>query len=135
MITAASSDLIHRRSRRCSPFAVAVGGTVAAVSVGSVAVSVVLVRDGDGGDGGLVGGTVLAVGGSSLLVGVGGAGVVTIVVLGPLVVISPDLARVLLVVVGFGSDGVVGLAPSGVVVGAVGLLGPLVVVVIIIYRS
>lgn len=98
-------------------------------SVGSVAAVTVSGVDGDGGDGGLGGLTVGGVGRSGLAVGVGVLGGVTIVVLGPLVVVSPDLARVLLVVVGLGVDAVVGLAPSGVVVGAVGLLGPLVVVV------
>ena len=118
----------------CSPLAVTVGGTVATVTgagaVGAVgAVTVAAVRDGDGGDvvGGL--GAGLGVGGSGLAVRVGLTGVVTIVVLSPLVVVSPDLASVLLIIVGLGGDGVVRLAPSGVGVGAVSLLGPLVVVV------
>ena len=68
-------------------------------------------------------------GGGGLAVSVGIAAVVAVVVLGPLVVVSLDLAGVLLVVVGFGGDGVVGLAPSAVEVAAIGLLGPLVVIV------
>ena len=64
-----------------------------------------------------------------LLVAGGIAGVVAVVVLGPLVVVGPDLASVLLVIVGLSRDGVVRLAPSGVGIGAVGLLGPLIVVI------
>ena len=68
-------------------------------------------------------------GGGGPAVSVGIAAVVAVVVLGPLVVISLNLAGVLLVVVGFGGDGVVRLAPSAVEVAAIGLLGPLVVIV------
>ena len=67
--------------------------------------------------------------GSGLAVSVGTSGVVSVVVLSPLVVISIDLSGVRLVVVRLGRDGVVGLAPSGVEVGTGGGLGPLVVVV------
>ena len=66
---------------------------------------------------------------SGLFIAISVFGVVSVVVLGPLVVISPDFASVLLIVVGLGSDGVVRLAPSRVEVGSVGLLGPLIVVV------
>jgi len=52
-----------------------------------------------------------------------------IIILSPLVVVSAHLAGVLLVVVLVGVDEVVGLAVPGVVVRAVGLLGPRVVVV------
>jgi len=52
-----------------------------------------------------------------------------IVVLGPLIVVSTDLAGVLFVVVLVGVDEVVGLAPPGVGVLTVGVLGPCVVVV------
>ena len=52
-----------------------------------------------------------------------------IVVLSPLVVVSTDLAGVLLVVVLVGVDKVVGLAPPGVGVLTVGVLGPGVVIV------
>lgn len=61
--------------------------------------------------------------------GLGVAGVVSVVVLSPLVVIGLHASGVGLVVVRLGGDGVVGFAPSGVVVGAIGLLGPFVVVV------
>ena len=64
-----------------------------------------------------------------LLVAGGVAGLVAVVVLGPLVVVGPDLASVLLIIVGLGGDGVIRLAPSGVGVRAVGLLGPLIVVI------
>ena len=67
--------------------------------------------------------------GCGLLVAGGVAGLVAVVVLGPLVVVGPDLASVLLVIVGLSRDGVVRLAPSGVGIGAVGLLGPLIVVI------
>ena len=67
--------------------------------------------------------------GCGLLVAGGVAGLVAVVVLGPLVVVGPDLASVLLVIVGLGGDGVISLAPSGVGVRAVGLLGPLIVVI------
>ena len=67
--------------------------------------------------------------GGSSAVSVDILGGASVVVLSPHVVVSTDLAGVLLVIVGVGSDGVVRLAPSGVEVAAVGLLGPLVVVV------
>jgi len=54
---------------------------------------------------------------------------VDIPVLGPLVVVSAHLAGVLLVVVLVGVDEVIGLAPPGVVVRAVSLLGPCVGIV------
>ena len=47
-----------------------------------------------------------------LLVAGGIAGVVAVVVFRPLVVVGPNLASVLLVIVGLGGDGVVRLAPS-----------------------
>ena len=72
---------------------------------------------------------VAVVSGGSLAIAIGVTGVPSVVVLGPLVVISANLLGVVLVVVGLGRDGIVRLAPSGVVVLAVGLLGPLVVVV------
>jgi hypothetical protein len=100
-----------------------VGGLV--VPVGLLVVSGgLLVVDGlaPAGAGGGVGGSALAVR-TSLAIPIG------VVVLSPLVVISLDLASVVLVVVGSGLDGVVRFAPSAVAVGAVGLLGPLVVVV------
>ena len=65
----------------------------------------------------------------SLAVGARVCLVLAIVVLGPLVVVGPHFPAVLLVVVGLGVDGVIGLAPAGVVVTTVSLLGPLVVVV------
>ena len=77
--------------------------------------------------------------GASRLVGLGGSGlavtlstasVVLVVFLSPLVVIGPDLATVLLVFVAPGVNRVVRLAPSGVSVDTVGLLGPVVVVVL-----
>ena len=104
--------------------AVAEAGTVATVAVDNT-VTVV--------DGGHIGGLndtwgLLDFRGSNLssvdvLLGV------SIVVLSPLVVVSTDLAGVLLIIVGGGVDHVVGLAPSGVLVTAVSLLGPRVVVV------
>ena len=66
--------------------------------------------------------------GSSSAVLVLGTLVVSVVVLGPLVVISHNLTGVVLVVVVASLDGVVGLAPSGVVVLAGSLLGPDIVV-------
>ena len=69
------------------------------------------------------------VGGSGLAVGVTGLLVVSVVVLSPLVVIGPHGALIPLVVVALGINGVVRLAPSGVGVLSVSLLGPLVVVV------
>merc|ERR1719490_618322 len=74
---------------------------------------------------------------SRLLVLAGGAGGVgigvlllaSVVILGPLIVVSADLAGVLLVIVGVGGDGVVALTVARVEVAAVSLLGPLVVVV------
>jgi len=51
-----------------------------------------------------------------------------IVILGPLVVVSTDLAGVLLVIVLVGLDKVVRLAPPGVGIGTVGVLGPGIVV-------
>merc|ERR1719232_1383651 len=56
-------------------------------------------------------------------------GVVSVVVLSPLVIISLNGSGVALVVVRLCGDGIVGFAPSGVEVGAVSLLGPLVIVV------
>ena len=76
--------------------------------------------------------------GASRLVGLGGSGlavtlstasVVPIVILSPLVVIGPDLATVRLAFVALGVNRVVRLAPSGVVVDTVSLLGICVVVV------
>ena len=61
--------------------------------------------------------------------GVGVTGIVSVVVLSPLVVIGLNGSGVALVVVRLRGDGIVGLAPSRVIVGAVSLLGPLVVVV------
>lgn len=93
----------------------------------SVAVAVASHLDWGDGVGGLSAGLVNRRCG--LLVAGGVAGLVAVVVLGPLVVVGPDLASVLLVIVGLGGDGVIGLAPSGVGVRAVGLLGPLIVVI------
>ena len=70
-----------------------------------------------------------APGGGGVSAGVGIAGVIPVVILSPLVIIGLDGSGVGLVVIRLGTDSIVGLAPSGVVVGAVGLLGPLVVVV------
>ena len=66
---------------------------------------------------------------SGLVIGINVARVVCVSVLGPLVVISLDSASVRLIFVGLGRDGVVRLAPPGVVVRSVGLLGPLIVVI------
>ena len=71
----------------------------------------------------------IMVGGSGLEIAISVTRVVSVVVLGPLVVISLDCASVALIVVGLGRDGVVRLAPPGVVIGSVGLLGPLIVVI------
>ena len=103
---------------RFAPVAGAVGlgggGVVATLlAVGTVAVAIALP--------GLRGG------GLAVLVSV--TRVVSVVVLGPLVVVGAHALGVVLVVVGLGLDGVVRLAPSGVEVRAIGLLGPDIVVV------
>merc|ERR1719350_2678749 len=76
-----------------------------------------------------VAGVLLGPLGGLLAAGVGVTGVVSVVVLSPLVIISLNGSGVALVVVRLGGDGIVGFAPSGVEVGAVSLLGPLVIVV------
>jgi hypothetical protein len=92
------------------------------------AVAVAAVRDA-GVVGSLVDLRLAGVGGSTLVVAIGILLSVDILVLGPLIVVSADLAGILLIVVLVGVDEVVGLAPPGVEVRAVGLLGVLVVVV------
>ena len=83
-----------------------------------------------GGDvGGLLDTWLGSLGGSSSIAGHGVGNAVLVVVLSPLVVVSADLACVLLIIVGLSGDGVVRLAPSGVGVLTVSLLGVLVVVV------
>merc|ERR1719216_120838 len=72
---------------------------------------------------------VLAPPGGGVAVSIGVTGVVPVVILGPLVIIGADLTSVVLVGVALGLNGVVRLAPSGVVVGSVSLLGPGIVVV------
>merc|ERR1719464_2090695 len=72
---------------------------------------------------------VLAPPGGGVAVSIGVTGVVPVVILGPLVIIGADLTSVVLVGVALGLNGVVRLAPSGVVVRSVSLLGPGVVVV------
>ena len=55
--------------------------------------------------------------------------IVSVVVLSPLIVVGADTSGVVLIVVGLGLNGVIRLAPSGVVVRAISLLGPDIVVV------
>ena len=77
----------------------------------------------------VVTGVLLAPLGGGSASGGGITGIVSVVVLSPLVVIGLNGSGVALVVVRLRGDGIVGFAPSRVIVGAVSLLGPLVVVV------
>jgi len=133
-----NSDLIHREVQLgCSPSVVVLGGGL----VGLVAVRVVVLDSGEAVATLTVGRSLVAVadllllsgllvgGGSGLAVASNVAGIVSIVVLSPDVVVGTHLSGVVLVGVGLGIDAIVRLAPSGVEVGAGGLLGPLVVVV------
>ena len=78
---------------------------------------------------GLLDGRLLVLAGGAGGVGIGVLLLASVVILGPLIVVSADLAGVLLVIVGVGGDGVVALTVARVEVAAVSLLGPLVVVV------
>ena len=111
---------------------------IAAISIPVRDVTAPVLLAGTGGSS-LLGGDVLLapavanalslLGRGSVAVGISLASPGGVVVLSPLIIISADLTGVVLVVVRASSNGVVRLAPSGVVVRAVSLLGPLVIVV------